>query len=141
VVTNDKELANSLGDKSAQAARFTTKPSMARAEKRKKLRRTVSYPAWVELGDGSPAQECSLCDASDKGAKLTFTEPDKLPDNFILALSADGAATRFCRVVWKTGNQVGVEFLKRPDNAAQERPLRFDHPLPAGIEVTGETER
>ncbi len=39
-------------------------------------------------------------------------EPDGVPDEFILALSSDGAARRRCRVAWRTENQIGVEFLK-----------------------------
>jgi len=108
---------------------------MAPVEKRKNLRRTITYPAWVELGDGVPARECSLCDVSDKGAQITIAGPDSLPDEFILALSADGAATRRCRVIWKNGNQVGVQFLKRTNNAKRSNSLRFDYPLPAGVEA------
>jgi hypothetical protein len=85
---------------------------MPLAEKRKKLRRTVTYPAFLDLGDGSPARVCTLCDASQEGAQLAVADPAGLPDEFILALSADGAARRHCRVVWRTERQVGVEFLK-----------------------------
>ena len=84
----------------------------AAAEKRKNLRRTVTYPAFIDLGDGSPARACTLCDASQEGAQLAVADPDSLPDEFILALSSDGAARRRCRVVWRTETQVGVEFLK-----------------------------
>ena len=85
---------------------------MPPAEKRKILRRSVTYPAFLDLGDGSPARECILCDASQEGAQLTVADPKSLPDEFILALSSDGAARRRCRVVWRTEKQVGVEFLK-----------------------------
>ena len=85
---------------------------MQPAEKRKNLRRTVTYPAFLDLGDGSPARECTLCDASQEGAQLAIADPDSLPDEFILALSADGAARRRCRVMWRTEKQIGVEFLK-----------------------------
>lgn len=82
------------------------------AEKRKAVRRMLSYPAWINLGNGSPPQECALCDTSDRGAQLTVADAKQVPDNFVLALSADGAASRRCHVVWRVGNQVGVEFLK-----------------------------
>jgi hypothetical protein len=85
---------------------------MQPAEKRKNLRRTVTYPAFLDLGDGSPARECILCDASQEGAQLTVTDPQSLPDEFILALSSDGAARRRCRVMWRTEKQIGVAFLK-----------------------------
>jgi hypothetical protein len=85
---------------------------MQPAEKRKNLRRTVTYPAFLDLGDGSSPRECILCDASQEGAQLTVAEPNSLPDEFILALSSDGAARRRCRVMWRTEKQIGVEFLK-----------------------------
>jgi hypothetical protein len=93
---------------------------MQSAEKRKAVRRMLTYPAWINLGDGSPVQECSLCDASQRGAQLAVADPDSIPDRFVLALSADGAATRQCRVVWRTGNQIGVEFVKAPANPGKK---------------------
>ena len=97
------------------------------AEKRKGLRRTVTYPAWIRLSEDAPPLKCSLCDASDKGAQLAVSAPDKLPETFTLALSADGAAIRHCRVVWRTDKAVGVEFVKKPVNVARRRPA----PAPA----------
>jgi len=85
---------------------------LSSAEKRKNFRRSISYPAFIDLGDGSPAIECTLCDASQEGALLAVAKPDGVPDEFILALSSDGAARRRCRVAWRTENQIGVEFLK-----------------------------
>jgi hypothetical protein len=92
------------------------------AEKRKNLRRSITYPAFIDLGDGSPTIECTLCDASQEGALLAVAKPDSVPVEFILALSSDGAARRRCRVAWRTEDQVGVEFLKDLKNNA--RPMR-----------------
>jgi hypothetical protein len=85
---------------------------LSSAEKRKNLRRSIAYPAFIVLADGSPPRECTFCDASQEGAQLAVVEPDSVPDEFILALSADGAARRRCRVAWRAENQIGVEFLK-----------------------------
>jgi hypothetical protein len=81
-------------------------------EKRKGIRRSVRYPAFIHLGEDEPAIGCSLCDVSQKGAQIAVGNPDGLPDEFILALSADGAARRHCRVIRRAGRSVGVEFLK-----------------------------
>ena len=89
-----------------------TETLMSSAEKRKNFRRSITYPAFIDLGDGSPAIECTLCDASQEGALLAVVEPDSVPDEFILTLSSDGAVRRRCRVAWRTENQIGVEFLK-----------------------------
>ena len=105
------------------------------AEKRKNPRRTVTYPAFLDLGEGLPARECTLCDASQEGAQLAVAEPNSLPDQFILALSSDRAARRRCRVIWRTETQVGVKFLKdrkaRPVAQAWMR-LNFCPAPPAG---------
>src|SRR5438132_8528375 len=85
---------------------------MSSAEKRKNLRRFISYPALIDLGDGSPPRACTFCDASQNGAQLAVADPNSVPDEFILVLSSGGAARRRCRVAWRTENQVGVKFLK-----------------------------
>ena len=89
------------------------------AEKRKNLRRAITYLAYIDRGDGSPTRECALCDTSQEGALLAIADPDSLPDEFILTLSADGAARRRCRVTWRTETQVGVEFLKDVKNSVR----------------------
>ena len=53
---------------------------MQTAEKHKNLRRTIDYPAFLDLGDGSPPRPCKLRDASAEGAQLAVAEP-----KFILA--------------------------------------------------------
>ena len=94
---------------------------MQSAEKRKNLRRSISYPAFIDLGDGLP-RVCSLCDASQQGAQLAVADPDALPDEFVLALSSDGAARRRCRIVWRTQTQIGVEFLKEASKTPAWKP-------------------
>jgi hypothetical protein len=112
---------------------------MLSANKRKSLRRSVSYPASIILGNDLPPLGCALCNASQEGAQLLVAEPDRVPDRFVLALSADGAARRKCRVVWRSGELIGVEFLKvakkgeGPAAARMMRHLaRFDHTAEPG---------
>jgi hypothetical protein len=85
---------------------------MTRVDQRKSLRRSISYPATIIRGNDEPAMPCALCNASQEGAQLVVAEPEKVPDRFLLALSADGAARRKCQVVWRSGGQIGVRFLK-----------------------------
>src|SRR5882757_3957854 len=92
---------------------------MQPADKRKNLRRSLTYPAFLDFGDGLPSRECTLCDASQEGAQLTVADVSSLPDEFILALSSDGAARRHCRVVWRTETQIGVLFLRGPKKPAR----------------------
>jgi hypothetical protein len=92
---------------------------MQPADKRRNPRRSITYPAFLDFGDGLPVRECTLCDASQEGAQLTVADTKNLPDEFILALSSDGAARRRCKVVWRTETQIGVLFLKDPKKAAR----------------------
>ena len=118
-----------------------TEPLMSSAEKRKNFRRSISYPAFIDLGDGSPAIECTLCDASQEGALLAVAEPDGVPDEFILALTSGGAARRRCRVAWRTENQIGVEFLKDIKKNAppmRKRVMSSSTPKSADAEASAE---
>jgi hypothetical protein len=111
-------------------------------DKRRNPRRSINYPAYIERGGGQPAVECSLCDASQEGAQLAVADPSSLPQEFILALSSDGAARRRCRVMWRTDDHVGVEFLKE----VKKRPSTLRHtvrvamPEPAAAEAAAASE-
>jgi hypothetical protein len=107
---------------------------MTGVEKRKNLRRSISYPAMIDIGDGSPLRECSLCDASQEGAQLTVADTASLPDQFMMVLSFDGAARRRCRVVWKNERQVGIEFVKeaKPEKRVRDM-MRFAFPDPTAL--------
>jgi hypothetical protein len=87
---------------------------MQPAEKRKSLRRSIAYPASIEIGGVASPVACTLCDASQHGAQLAVADPSSVPNEFILSLSADGAVRRRCRVIWRAESSVGVEFLKDP---------------------------
>ena len=87
---------------------------MTPSEKRKQLRRSMRYPASIDLGEGVATIPCTLCGASQEGAQLLVNEPDKLPDEFSLVLGYDGSARRSCRVAWRSETQVGVEWVKPP---------------------------
>jgi hypothetical protein len=79
------------------------------AELRKKPRRQFHYAAKIVVGDGAPIS-CTIFDVSHTGARLVLENNDKLPDRFILLLATNGGARRDCRVVWRTGQSLGVEF-------------------------------
>jgi hypothetical protein len=97
---------------------------MQLGDKRKNPRRWVSYPAFIDLGGDQAPIECMLCEASQEGAQLAVAEPNSLPNEFILALSCDGAVRRRCRMVWRTDARVGVEYLENLNSTRSTR-----HPL------------
>jgi hypothetical protein len=84
-----------------------------RAELRKKRRRHFDYRAKILKDKDSPALPCAISDISDSGARLNLKDDVELPDRFFLLLTANGAARRQCRLIWRDGTTVGVKF---PDN-------------------------
>ena len=82
----------------------------ARAELRKKPRRQFHYSARILTDRKGPPHECSISDISETGARILLAREEDLPDRFVLLLTAAGEARRVCRVVWRAGLTVGVEF-------------------------------
>jgi len=80
------------------------------AELRRKPRRQFHYTARIIAGKNAPPIACSISDISERGARLALEGDGEVPDTFILLLTADGGARRHCRVVWRDGVNVGVEF-------------------------------
>ena len=81
-----------------------------RAELRRKPRRSFHYNASVLLDGTSPPRPCAIADISETGARIVLESKRELPERFILLLSRGGEARRHCRVVWRNGLAVGVEF-------------------------------
>ena len=73
-------------------------------ELRKSPRYDVHYAAHLDVGGGSPPLNCVIADISTDGAKLT-TGARQVPDEVTLVFR------RRCRVIWRAGGQVGVEFV------------------------------
>ena len=61
--------------------------------------------------DGGAQLPCVLWDISVSGARIAAARAGGLPDVFGLFLTKDGKARRFCRVAWRRGGQVGVQFI------------------------------
>jgi PilZ domain len=81
------------------------------SNKRRTSRQAVNSPAWMEIGVDARLRKCRLVDISAKGARLFVENIDDTPDSFNLLLSRFGRPQYRCNVVWKHGNEVGVEFL------------------------------
>jgi hypothetical protein len=78
-------------------------------DKRKSRRRPIRYVAWT-AADSGERQSCLLSDMSETGARIDVENAAEVPERFMLLLSANGAARRPCRVVWRTPTQIGVRF-------------------------------
>lgn len=92
-------------------------------EKRTFRRQHLKYPASIDTGDGTPPRECFLADVSEGGARVLLKKREDLPDRFILRIGPIGAAPRLCRVVWREGAELGLEFRK---TSRPKGPLKID---------------
>jgi hypothetical protein len=89
-------------------------PMPIRENKRKHVRRPLTYAGHIDAGGGAPAHECVLTDVSENGAQIVVASAVKLPENFILTLGFKGTARRRCQVIWRSEDRIGVSFV--PDS-------------------------
>ena len=82
----------------------------ARSELRNKPRRQFHYSARIFTNGSGPLHECSISDISETGARIVLKSDHELPERFTLLLTESGGARRRCRVVWRSGLTIGVEF-------------------------------
>ena len=82
-------------------------------ERRKAPRHAINRMAEFQAGLGSLPRPCMVTDISDSGARL-FTEIVDVPKRFTLSVIGDGGTVqRECRVIWRLGGELGVEFVER----------------------------
>lgn len=75
-------------------------------------RRAINRVAQYYTGAGALPRSCFITDISESGARL-YCESG-MPDTFILSVFDDGGEMRRdCRVVWRLGGELGIEFLGR----------------------------
>jgi PilZ domain len=76
-------------------------------ERRKDLREPVDEIAYI-FGDGLSI-ECRVVDLSANGAAIEARDARFLPPRFKLMIARD-RAEKVCRIVWISGNKVGLSF-------------------------------
>jgi hypothetical protein len=54
--------------------------------------------------------ECVIRNMSSTGAKIELAAPIALPDTFKLIIKPE-IITRSCKVVWRSGHRIGVQFV------------------------------
>jgi hypothetical protein len=103
---------------------------VGRKERASRVGFDMGYPARIVAIDGTWCRDCYLENISQTGAKIFLqgsVEGLNLKE-FFLALSRTGTAFRRCRMVWLTGETMGVSFaVSKPDqNAARRRKAEPD---------------
>ena len=82
---------------------------------RKDLRHTpraaIGSKAWIRFDDGFSVRACRLVDLSRTGFRIVVDAPRDVTDSFNLLLSRDAAPGRRCRVKWRSGSEIGAEFV------------------------------
>ena len=81
-------------------------------EKRIARRQPLRYGAWIGVTDAKP-RPCLVSDISQSGARLDLGSNNAdVPGHFVLMLSRNGAARRYCTVMWRRGTEMGVKFAR-----------------------------
>jgi hypothetical protein len=78
---------------------------------RRAPRQSTNLPAWIDVGNDSSPQRCTLVDVSEYGARLAGRDIERVPSEFTLLLSKTGRPRQRCSVVWKLNNEIGVKFV------------------------------
>ena len=79
-------------------------------DRRKAPRKHVTFPAWIE-GAHKEQLACEVVDMTLSGARIVA--PDTaLPHEFTLLLDDKSSLKRRCKVVWRDGFMVGLEFVQ-----------------------------
>ena len=76
----------------------------------RELRRSALEQAWLGHGTEFATRPCTVLDLSDGGAKLWVEDAEFVGPTIRLKLSP-AAAGRQCRVAWRNGNIMGLEYL------------------------------
>jgi hypothetical protein len=87
-------------------------------DRRQNQRLTLQGGAKIQCGAGALPRDCRITDVSDGGARL-HVEGFEVPQNFILWLSLTEA--RECKVAWRLGHEVGVQFIDAHQNGFGRR--------------------
>ena len=98
-------------------------------ERRRHVRREVITTAWLRFADSTVPHVCVLSDVSERGARLSVTDMDVVPTEFTLLLERNAPSGTSCRVVWRSGDQIGLEFIGDFDPGLHDLIRRKSAPL------------
>lgn len=79
-------------------------------ERRKTFRGRTYLGGQVAFDNSRSAADCLVRNLSPEGAKIVFSAPTAIPNEFELTIPRKGDS-RGVRVVWRDENEAGVVFL------------------------------
>lgn len=86
--------------------------------KRRAARVELRYVAGIQLEERTIVP-CHILDISATGARLRVGLAARVPDDFTLNLDMRRNHSRFCHVVWRAKDQIGVRFVQTSTAAPQ----------------------
>lgn len=86
-------------------------------DKRAAARRELSHTVHIATGV-SPPLECRMTDVSLIGARLSVHDSATVPQQFMIMINSN--LNRWCDVMWRSGNAVGVQFAKPPKTISRK---------------------
>jgi PilZ domain-containing protein len=82
------------------------------ATRKREARKSLRQPAWITLDGGFAARRCVVLNISSAGAKIVADNASKLPGTLRLAFARDARTGRNCQVIWRSGDSIGVKFVR-----------------------------
>ena len=82
------------------------------ATRKREARKSLRQPAWITLDGGFAARRCMVLNISSAGAKIAADNASTLPGTLRLAFARDARTGRNCQVIWRSGNSIGVKFIR-----------------------------
>jgi hypothetical protein len=116
---------------------------MAEDERRGSARQRAVLRGCVYYNKRGAAADCLIRDVSDSGARLELSENVVIPDLIELYIPKKGE-TYHARVLWRRGNEVGVEYVDgrngRDPNHGAGLEVRAEHGH-NGVELEGRMQK
>ncbi|HEY2835980.1 MAG TPA: PilZ domain-containing protein [Rhizomicrobium sp.] len=84
------------------------------AERRPMPRRRVLLGGVAAYEDGAYTLNCQIRDLNEKGARITVSGRQSLPEELYLVIMRDHMAHK-ARLVWRKGDEAGLQFVTSED--------------------------
>ena len=68
---------------------------------------------WISLNGQPGLSRCHARDIFEAGARISCENPSAVPNDFMLYFTSDGKVGRHCKVVWRSRDEIGVQFVGR----------------------------
>jgi len=81
-------------------------------EKRQSKRYSINRVAKFVTESGTLPRDCIITNISEGGARL-FSEAANIHEQFRVLIDGDTPIREECRVIWRLGGEIGVEFVSR----------------------------